>query len=225
MKKGAMFGLDCRALKKQFGKLFLASRQSEAPQGASGSCGYAKRGAMFGLDARIALAIFGALSVISGAALYSAIQEARVVSVVVSMNELEKSLESYLLDTGIDPEIDRTGTTTYIIEVRELVESTVSGWNGPYTSETPNEAGNANGFSVPNWAMSGTWASIDRALYDESDGSRTDCSVGPNCFYYIRYAGLTESEANALVEKLGDKAFTRSSNTHVLYKSMPVLAR
>lgn len=31
-----------------------------------------KKGAMFGLDARIALAIFGALSVISGAALYSA---------------------------------------------------------------------------------------------------------------------------------------------------------
>ena len=36
------------------------------------------KGAMFGLDARIALAIFGALSVISGAALYSTIQEADV---------------------------------------------------------------------------------------------------------------------------------------------------
>tara|TARA_Y100001960_G_scaffold323342_1_gene401616 strand:- start:381 stop:521 length:141 start_codon:yes stop_codon:yes gene_type:complete len=36
------------------------------------------KGAMFGLDARIALAIFGALSVISSAALYSAIQEADV---------------------------------------------------------------------------------------------------------------------------------------------------
>ena len=36
-----------------------------------------KKAAMFGLDARIALAIFGALSVISGAALYSAIQQLR----------------------------------------------------------------------------------------------------------------------------------------------------
>ncbi len=36
-----------------------------------------KKAAMFGLDARIALVIFGALSVISGAALYSAIQQAK----------------------------------------------------------------------------------------------------------------------------------------------------
>ncbi len=39
------------------------------------------KGAMFGLDARIALAIFGALSVISGAALYSAIKQAKVTQV------------------------------------------------------------------------------------------------------------------------------------------------
>ena len=39
--------------------------------------GSLKKGAMFGLDARIALAIFGALSVISGAALYSAIKESK----------------------------------------------------------------------------------------------------------------------------------------------------
>jgi hypothetical protein len=184
-----------------------------------------KKGAMFGLDARIALAIFGALSVISGAALYSAIQESRVVAVVYNMNELAKSLEVYLLDTGIDPEIDRTGNTTYIIEVRELMDSTVPGWKGPYTSEKANDAGNANGFDVSNWPMSGTWASIDRGLYDESSGIRADCSKGPNCFYYIRYAGLTVSEANALIEKLGDKAFTHGSGTHVLYKAVPVLAR
>lgn len=37
---------------------------------------FTKKAAMFGLDARIALVIFGALSVISGAALYSAIGNA-----------------------------------------------------------------------------------------------------------------------------------------------------
>lgn len=36
-----------------------------------------RKAAMFGLDARIALAIFGALSVISGAVLYSAIKQAK----------------------------------------------------------------------------------------------------------------------------------------------------
>lgn len=39
-----------------------------------------KKSAMFGLDARIALAIFGALSVITGAALYSAINKANVIA-------------------------------------------------------------------------------------------------------------------------------------------------
>jgi len=58
------------------------------------------KGAMFGLDARIALAIFGALSVISGAALYSAIQEAKVVSLITDLNEVDKASIAYLLDTG-----------------------------------------------------------------------------------------------------------------------------
>jgi len=89
-----------------------------------------KKGAMFGLDARIALAIFGALSVISGAALYSAIQESRVTALITDMNELGKAWEQYYLDTG-----------TYIIEssgshVRSayLSENTnnVAGWQGPY---------------------------------------------------------------------------------------------
>jgi len=56
------------------------------------------KGAMFGLDSRIALAIFGALSVISGAALYSAIQEAKATALY---NELRttrnwQSLEGLL---------------------------------------------------------------------------------------------------------------------------------
>tara|TARA_Y100000590_G_scaffold312511_1_gene353198 strand:- start:819 stop:1040 length:222 start_codon:yes stop_codon:yes gene_type:complete len=62
------------------------------------------KGAMFGLDARIALAIFGALSVISGAALYSAIQEARVTQLITSLNEIGKAYEAYILDTGAEIE-------------------------------------------------------------------------------------------------------------------------
>tara|TARA_Y100001960_G_C14595815_1_gene788039 strand:- start:886 stop:1026 length:141 start_codon:yes stop_codon:yes gene_type:complete len=44
-----------------------------------------KKGAMFGIDARIALAIFGALSAISGAALYSAIQQSKVTVLVTEL--------------------------------------------------------------------------------------------------------------------------------------------
>ncbi|HAG52695.1 MAG TPA: hypothetical protein DCL21_02800 [Alphaproteobacteria bacterium] len=62
-----------------------------------------QKGAMFGLDARIALAIFGALSVISGAALYSAIQNAKAISLLTELQEVGKATESYYLDTGSYP--------------------------------------------------------------------------------------------------------------------------
>tara|TARA_Y100001960_G_scaffold305862_1_gene360440 strand:+ start:956 stop:1546 length:591 start_codon:yes stop_codon:yes gene_type:complete len=90
------------------------------------------KAAMFGLDARIALAIFGALSVISGAALYSAIQQSKVTALVTEMTEIGKAVEQYYLDTGqLLPIVSVAGNTR---NVWELVENTASitGWNGPY---------------------------------------------------------------------------------------------
>jgi type II secretory pathway pseudopilin PulG len=132
LNKGTMFGLDCRALKKQFGKLFLASRHSEAPQGVNNSCGYAKRGAMFGLDARIALAIFGALSVISGAALYSAIQSARAEQWRQYFTEVSKATEAYYLD-NYKQLIKDTSSAEYL-SIGHLVSNgeSLSTWQGPY---------------------------------------------------------------------------------------------
>jgi len=134
LNKGAMFGLF-RALRKQSGGLFLAKRHSVASQETRGSI-KTNRGAMFGLDARIALAIFGALSVISGAALYSAIQQARVTSLLAEMNELGKAVESYMLDTGTNAPLWKTdGSNNFTINYQELVTSSVAGWNGPYFPE------------------------------------------------------------------------------------------
>ena len=91
-----------------------------------------KKGAMFGLDARIALAIFGALSVISGASLYSAIEQAKYTKTKASFNEILKAYEAYYLDTGSPlPKVSYNFTTLYIgdlIENRELISS----WKGPY---------------------------------------------------------------------------------------------
>ncbi len=88
-----------------------------------------KKAAMFGLDARIALAIFGALSVISGAALYSAIQESKVIATVVDLNEANKAWEAYYLDTGVEVPYGSVGIydSSYLVE-----DNSVSGWNGPY---------------------------------------------------------------------------------------------
>ncbi|HAG53417.1 MAG TPA: hypothetical protein DCL21_06495 [Alphaproteobacteria bacterium] len=91
-----------------------------------------KKGAMFGLDARIALAIFGALSVISGAALYSAIQHSRVVAIVTTMNEFGKAYEQYVLDTGQGLPANAGHITD--VSAQELVDNSANatGWNGPY---------------------------------------------------------------------------------------------
>ena len=95
---------------------------------------YFKKGAMFGLDARIALAIFGALSVISGAALYSAIQDSKATAFLADMNEVGKAWEQYLLDTGQDVPIDTTNSSLRQRLTQELVTSSVTGWKGPYLS-------------------------------------------------------------------------------------------
>tara|TARA_Y100001960_G_scaffold257856_1_gene277039 strand:+ start:190 stop:744 length:555 start_codon:yes stop_codon:yes gene_type:complete len=80
-----------------------------------------KKGAMFGLDARIALAIFGALSVISGAALYSAIQEAKLVSIITQIKEIEKAYEDYYLSNAGN--IEMIGSSTSNIDLSKLIEA------------------------------------------------------------------------------------------------------
>ena len=91
-------------------------------------CSYTKKGAMFGLDARIALAIFGALSVISGAALFSAIQDARVTAMVVYFEDMAKAYESLYIDTAAHNQHGCYLTTN---------NPAIQGWNGPYIRTTP----------------------------------------------------------------------------------------
>jgi type II secretory pathway pseudopilin PulG len=91
-----------------------------------------KKGAMFGLDARIALAIFGALSVISGAALYSAITASKVTQRITQVSEIEKAISQYYLDTGHLPGFSSNGPTIDL-DITVLVEDDGSkGWAGPY---------------------------------------------------------------------------------------------
>jgi len=98
---------------------------------------YAKRGAMFGLDARIALAIFGALSVISGAALYSAIKQARVTSIVAELDNISKAWAQYYLDTGepikcLSNFRDNGACDNISFSGVDASYRPPSGWNGPY---------------------------------------------------------------------------------------------
>jgi type II secretory pathway pseudopilin PulG len=101
-----------------------------------------KKAAMFGLDARIALAIFGALSVISGAALYSAIQKAKFTKYYVAFTELEKAFNAYVLDTGDMNFNSSNPDLNMLYENAKGSTTPVPYWNGPYLSAKYDVTGN-----------------------------------------------------------------------------------
>ena len=142
-----------------------------------------QKGAMFGLDARIALAIFGALSVISGAALYSAIQQSKTTSLATTFTEIEKAVAAYILDTGID--LPNSGRYNH---AQELVESTQEGWKGPYLDGS--QVNTSSNIYISGLA-SGAWISIlNQQNIDLGNVEKTiltDCVAGTkNCHYWIK---------------------------------------
>jgi type II secretory pathway pseudopilin PulG len=141
-----------------------------------------KKGAMFGLDARIALAIFGALSVVSGAALYSSIRESRIASFVSETREMAKALEQYVLDTGqIMGLAENVSTGSSYRNIYELTSSTVSGWKGPYF-EFSTDAGQSLHYARHKNILS-TTSSVS-VLERAADGSFSACSTS-KCTYWI----------------------------------------
>ena len=153
-----------------------------------------KKGAMFGLDARIALAIFGALSVISGAALYSAIQSSKVTSFIAQHAEHAKAFESYFLDTGSYVARD-AGADMQQLDIDSLyVDPGIAGWKGPYLSVKYDDDG-SNRF----YPMSGYSARFE--LY-ESDtwgvvigNGDLVCDAGEDCSVWIITYGVISTFA------------------------------
>tara|TARA_Y100001960_G_scaffold305091_1_gene358904 strand:+ start:1992 stop:2588 length:597 start_codon:yes stop_codon:yes gene_type:complete len=149
-----------------------------------------KKAAMFGLDARIALAIFGALSVISGAALYSAIKQAKVIAEVTQMNEYAKALEAYILDTGGDLPFG-SGLSA---DTQELISSTASGWNGPYIDGSDYSLVFV---SHPKY----TWFTFDLAPDDSFTYSpdvktcKDASNAGKTCYYWLVFDEMPDQMA------------------------------
>jgi hypothetical protein len=170
-----------------------------------------KKGAMFGLDARIALAIFGALSVISGAALYSAIQQSKIVSLTTALNEVVKGFEAYVLDVGAVPKA--TGSK---YEIQELVEdiNTVNGWSGPYLLYA---------VSGKEALLNPPYTSLQLRFYSDADfgGLQSADQVAPtvctatNCYLYVVQYGLTPSFADSVDEYLDGSADRKLGNVKV----------
>jgi type II secretory pathway pseudopilin PulG len=173
-----------------------------------------KKGAMFGLDARIALAIFGALSVISGAALYSAIQDSKVTSLIADMNEIGKALDAYQLDTGQLPPFHSTARN--YMDAMELVESSVTGWNGPYYSGEQSGTTHPQELNIKYPAYdyiglrrmtTGTWAAI-------ADAMCVDASKNP-CAIYTLIAIVPKAVADGVDEKVDGSLSPNDGNVRV----------
>jgi hypothetical protein len=216
IKKGAMFGLESRALKKQFGKLFLARMQSVTPKEAHGASIQTKRGAMFGLDARIALVIFGSLSIISGAGLYSAIENSQNEAINQNLLAVEKAIAAYSFDVG---NMSEYYPTYDIIQLNCLAQNIGlcyapdALWKGPYIGEP----------SQPYWLLNVKVtgdkdfdAKLQGNRYTATDWTGTvndppNACNGTDCVIYIGYSTEFKDDAPAVanISTLIDDLFNR----------------
>lgn len=156
------------------------------------------KGAMFGLDARIALAIFGALSVISGAALYSAIAASKTEQTRQTLEEIIKATEQYYLDTGKRlPQIFTSGLV-YSSDLLENRESLVD-WRGPYiAAEKLSSSAFKNGFSL---SMGSTTHISVSILKSKSWSSGTTSQFCPSGDLYDCSEWITIHTASGTSEK------------------------
>jgi len=149
------------------------------------------KGAMFGLDARIALAIFGALSVISGAALYSAVQDSQATALITEMTEVGKAWEQYYLDTGENLPVDKNPSCAVDCHYQsdKLISSTKVGWKGPYLPYTISTSWE---LSAGDFNLGIISASTDVAWGDNGvKWADSSCSTGRKCYNWVVFYNLS----------------------------------
>ena len=199
---------------------------------------FIKKAAMFGLDARIAFAIFASLSVIAGAALYKVLSKMDEVKVMATFNEVEKALESYILDTNQDlpATVDYVGQEAWIKQIGELIDSTKKGWRGPYL---PVKSSGVDYAIRHNVAM--TDAGGNTFVYatqdDDQDvinGGASNCVSNKNCYYWIALTHMDVTLGYDIDKKYDDgnpltgnirlqHAVSNPPNTDICKKVFPVL--
>lgn len=174
-----------------------------------------KKGAMFGLDARIALAIFGALSVISGAALYNAIQSSKMVVTMAQAKEITKAIEAYYLDTGAEIPLSFTGVSSLKIDNLINKPAGVNNWNGPYLSHkkiaTYGLMPNANVFHRQENMLYYMVEGFKDTWPTEAVDCDADMNQDSECYYWLTlyYPHGTTTSATELFNML-DQAYDNS---------------
>lgn len=203
--------------------------------------GNLKKGAMFGLDARIALAIFGVLSVISGVALFSAIQSAKAEQLREYFVEIVKATEAYYLDNAVHSTVAYSSYQ----ELRNGLgynSDNLSTWNGPYFQISENFY---NGFKDVQTNSLSMWAITMVRLRKGSDWSEMNdrnvdeiCDVGSsNCYQWITLSANADSSVTVNLLQMfknldelvdgsdgslkGKVRYSTDSDGAIMYKGMP----
>ena len=186
------------------------------------------KAAMFGLDARIALAILGALSVISGVALYSVIQQAKVTSFASEIIELGKAVEQYTLDTSGGLPVSSASAS--FKEIYELTSSTKSGWNGPYFRFS-DDAGSGVHYA----RHKNIFGTVSSVTIINRKKDRTSCVDLTDCYVWATFNYIPESYGPNLknyfdntddVSDVGISSVSTQSvgNINFYYRIMPALS-
>ena len=178
-----------------------------------------KKGAMFGLDARIALAIFGALSVISGAALYSAIKDAKATALLTEFSEISKAWEAYYVDTGsmlesYAPTAAATNDDFYRRKLYNLyINPGKQGWSGPYLSDYYESTCRYCHNTKYNAYVGMFIATTDVAWGNTKEWNDAKCSTGrANCFVWLYFRMDDQNYATIIDEKVDGGDGSESGN-------------
>jgi len=166
-----------------------------------------KKAAMFGLDARIALAIFGALSVITGVALYSAIQNAKATALLTEMQEVGKAWEQYYLDTGQNLPRYSEDNLIYqfsILKSGDLVENTTStdNWRGPYISHP--KSGDSLSFTKFLSSLYILTLTDEETWGGTNNWTSGKCTANKKCFIYIYMTGVPSGNLLSTIDRKVD---------------------
>ena len=189
-KRAAVFGMDFRVLKKQFGELFLARRQSVGSQETRVSSIHTKRAAVFGMDARIAIIVFSILGVVGAYYAEDVISTAQEKSLVEQVVVLRQAVMQNLADNDYDYTLDDSVLNSNPFGVKDPKSGLDRGRNN-YSYVNVANTSNSKGEATINTPERIIIVTTDN-LYASTGANGasyapTDCvNTSATCYYWFR---------------------------------------
>lgn len=215
-KRGVVFGMESRVLKKQFSELFLTRMQSVDSTETHEACRHTKRGAVFGMDARIALVIFSILGLTSAYFAKNIIASEQERVFVQQIKDLRTAVKQNLADNGYDFTGDGTNLNGNILGLKHMTSSVSlpeGRNNSPYVSMLNADSRIKLPWNVINVDMNRLYASVTIDPANDSNSTTTDCAnTAKNCYYFVRIL-YADEKTFKLIEEIFDGETTGLDDT------------